>query len=149
MSSRSGCPRTTPRFSSGTTSSHGGTCPRPAFKFSTTRSWSLEVGQQLDRLADLHEVGGDRHLAPVDLEVAVGHHLAPLPARGREAQAEHHVVQPPLQELQEVLAGDAFLPLRPGEVLAELLLEDAVNPLGFLLLAELDAEGRELPPVEA
>src|SRR3970282_1676938 len=112
MPSRSGCPRTTPRFSSGTTSSHGGTCPRPAFKFSTTRSWSLEVGRSWTASPTFPREEGSVPLRPVTLEVAGAHHLPPPPARGGKAEAEHHVVQPPLQELQEVLAGDALLPLR-------------------------------------
>src|SRR4029450_850646 len=48
-----------------------------------------------------------------------------------------------------MFAGDALLGLRPLEVLAELALQHAVDPLGLLLLAQLHAEGGELAAVEA
>src|SRR5262249_33587335 len=86
--------------------------------------------------------------APVHLEVTVGHHLARLAARGREAQAEHDVVQAQLQQPEQVLAGDALLALRPLEVLAELALQHAVDALGLLLLAQLHAVGRQLAAIQ-
>src|SRR5215468_246689 len=81
--------------------------------------------------------------------MAVGHHLPGLAARRGEAQAMHHVVQPKLQEAQQVFARHALLALGPLEILAELRLQHAVDPLGLLLFAELDTVRRELATVEA
>src|SRR5207249_7716081 len=111
----------------------------------------LQFGRraQLDRVADLHQKRRHRDLPAVDLEMAVRHHLAPLAARGREAEPMHDVVEPELEESQEVLAGDALLGLGPLEVLAELALQHAVDPLGLLLLAQLHAERGQLAAVQA
>src|SRR5499426_171153 len=103
---------------------------------------------ELDRVAHLHQERRHRHLAAVHLEMAVRHHLAPLAAGGREAEAMHDVVEPELEQAQEVFTGDALLGLGPLEVLAELALEHAVDPLGLLLLPELHAEGGRLAAVE-
>src|SRR5947209_2503381 len=110
-----------------------------------------ELGRrpQLDDVAQLGEERGHAGLAAVDLEVAVGHHLPGLAARGGEAEAVHDVVQPQLEQPQEVLAGHALLALGPVEVLPELALEHAVNALGLLLLAQLHAEGGELAAIQA
>src|SRR5262245_3728207 len=78
----------------------------------------------------------------------VRHHLPPLAARGREAEPVHHVVEPELEQPQEVLAGDTLLGLGPLEVLAELALQHTVDTLGLLLFAELDAEGGRLAAVQ-
>src|SRR5438552_1138698 len=104
---------------------------------------------QLDRVSHLHEERRHRHLAAVHLEVAVRHHLPPLAARGREPEPVHDVVQAKLEEPQQVFAGHALLGLRPLEVLAELALEHAVDPLGLLLLAQLHAERGQLAAVQA
>src|SRR5262249_19868269 len=74
----------------------------------------------------------------------VGDDLASLPARSGHPQPEHDVVETALQELQEVLAGDALLGFRPREVAAELGFEHPVDPFGLLLLAQLDAVRRRL-----
>src|SRR5438067_1151946 len=103
---------------------------------------------QLDDVAHLGEERGHAGLAAVDLEVAVGHHLPGLAARGGEAEAVHDVVQPQLQQPQEVLAGDALLALGPLEVLPELALQHPVDALGLLLLAQLHAERRQLAAVQ-
>src|SRR5215471_7880605 len=68
------------------------------------------------------DVGRHRDLAPIHLNVAVGHHLSALAPRGRHSQAEHHIVQAPLQELQEIFARHTLLSVGPGEVTAELRL---------------------------
>src|SRR3989442_13032092 len=103
---------------------------------------------QLNGVAHLQQHGRHRGLAAVDREVAVGDHLPGLAPRRGEAQAVDDVIQPQLEQPQEVLARHALLALRPLKVLAELRLQHAVDPLGFLLLAELDAERRELAPVQ-
>src|SRR5439155_19736297 len=60
----------------------------------------------------------------------------------------HDVVEAQLEQPQQILAGDAPLGLGPLEVLAELALQHTVDPLGLLLLTELDAEGGQLAAVE-
>ena len=67
----------------------------------------------------------------------MAHELAGLSARGREAEAVDDVVEPGLEDAQEVLAGDAALPARLGVVGAELRLEQAVVAARLLLLAQL------------
>src|SRR5215813_12362334 len=106
----------------------------------------LGRGADLHRLAHPHDVGGNGDLAAVDLDVSVADQLPRLAPRSGHAQAEYHVVQPPLEQLQQVLAGAAALALGHGEVTAELALQHTVDPLGLLLLAELDAVVRELRP---
>ena len=72
------------------------------------------------------------------------HELARLGARGREAEPEHHVVEPPLEQRQQVLARAALHARWPASiVLRELLLEQAVHALHLLLLAQLHAVVRE------
>ena len=56
-----------------------------------------------------------------------------------ETQAVDHVVQAPLEELKQVLAGDAFLLGSLIEILLKLALQDAVDGPGPLLLPELNA----------
>src|SRR5262245_13744957 len=86
----------------------------------------------------------DVHLAAVHGEVAVAYELARLRPRRREAQAIGDVVQPPLEQLQQRLAGDAAGPLRLLEVAAELVLEDAIDALDLLLLAKLHTVSGQL-----
>src|SRR3989338_3755758 len=104
---------------------------------------------QLHRLADPDDVRGDRDLPPVHLEVAVCDHLPALTARAPEPEPVHDVVEPELEQPQQILAGDPLLGLGPLEILAELALEHAVDPLRLLLLAQLHAERRQLAAAEA
>src|SRR5688500_14765689 len=92
-----------------------------------------------DGLALAGPVGGGGDLAPVDGDVAVAHQLARLGPRRGEAEAVDHVVEPALEQNEQVDAGDPLAPLRLVEVLAELLLEDPVDALDLLLLAQLGA----------
>ena len=62
----------------------------------------------------------------------------------RQPQAVDDVVEAPLEQLEEHLAGDPALPLGLLEVEAELVLEHAVDPLDALLLAQLQAVARQL-----
>ena len=55
-----------------------------------------------------------------------------------EAGAVDHVVQPGLEDAQQVLAGLALLAVGLVVVTAELLLQHAVHPAGLLLLAQLE-----------
>src|SRR5712692_3873310 len=97
-----------------------------------------------DLVADFDLEGGDVHLPGVHAEVAVPHQLARLRAGVGEAEPEDHVVEALLEELEQVLAG---LPLggRAARVVAaELRLEQAVEALDLLLLAQLHAVLGEL-----
>ena len=70
--------------------------------------------------------------------MAVAHQLAALgPARAPPG-AVGDVVEPKLEHPQQVLAGDAVLPVRLHVEVAELLLEHAVDATGLLLLPELE-----------
>src|SRR5215467_11956569 len=106
----------------------------------------LGGGTDLHDLPHPHDVGGDGDLAAVDLDVPMPDHLTRLSARGGHAQAEHHIVQPALEQLEQVLPRTPALALGDGEVAAELALQHPVDALGLLLLAELDAVVRELRP---
>src|SRR3954452_1816076 len=63
----------------------------------------------------------------------------PRRAGGPEAKPDEHVVEPRLEQPQEVLAGDAGLAARLLVVVGELLLQDAVVAAGLLLLTQLEA----------
>src|SRR6266576_3247551 len=97
-----------------------------------------------DHIADAHGVGGDVDGTAVDGEVAVGDELAGVPPRRREADAVDDVVEPRLQEAQQVEAGDAGHLRRPVEVESELALEQEVDASGTLLGPQLDAIVRHL-----
>src|SRR5919197_2328356 len=88
-------------------------------------------------VADL--VAGDVHPAAVDRPMAVADELARLAARGGEAEPDQHVVEEPLEQREQVLAGDALLARGLVVVAGELLLQHAVVALGLLLLAQLHA----------
>src|SRR4051812_26150344 len=95
------------------------------------------VGLDGDDVAVAHLVAGDVDAAAVDRPVAVADQLAGLAARGREAEADEHVVEAALEQQEQVLAGDAGLPGGALVVVAELLLEHAVVAARLLLLAQL------------
>ena len=63
--------------------------------------------------------------------------LAGLSPGGGEAESHEHVVEPALEQAQEVLAGRAFALRRHREVALELPLEHAVGAAQLLLLAQL------------
>src|SRR5262249_60418661 len=85
-------------------------------------------------------------LARIVLDVPMADHLARRSARGAHAQTEPHVVQPALEQLEQIVAGTSALALGEGEVAAELALQHPVDTLGLLLLTQLDAVIRELRP---
>src|SRR5439155_14496856 len=97
-----------------------------------------------DHVPDLHLEAGDVDLAVVDPEVPVPHELARLRARVGESEAEDHVVEALLEELEQVLAGLALGSAAAQVVPAELRLEQPVEALHLLLLAQLHAVLGEL-----
>ena len=92
---------------------------------------------QGDDHARLHLEAGDVDLSAVHGEVAVVDQLAGLRAAHGEAEAVNDVVQAALADGEQVLAGLAGTALGHVEVAAELALEEAVVPLGLLLLTHL------------
>src|SRR6267142_797163 len=97
-----------------------------------------------DLVADFDLEGGDVHLPGVDAEVAVPHQLARLRAGVGEAEPEDHAVEALLEELEQVLAGLALGSRAARVVAAELRLEQTVEALDLLLLAQLHAVLGEL-----
>src|SRR5436853_3965469 len=93
----------------------------------------------LDDVPGLHLERGDGDRLVVHGDRLVAHQLARLGARGREAHAIHHVVQPALEQLQQVLAGGTAPAGGFVVVVAELPLEHPVHAAQFLLLAQLQA----------
>src|SRR6476620_10337298 len=63
--------------------------------------------------------------------------LTSLPARGRETGAVHDVIKTTLQHEQQVLAVNALVTACCLEIIAELFLQDEVDTLNLLLLAQL------------
>src|SRR5262249_2412313 len=80
----------------------------------------------------------------IDLKVSVADQLSRLGSSVGEAHPEHHVVQPQLQLLEQILAGLTLCRGRAVVVAAELTLEQTVHPLHLLLLAQLHAVAGEL-----
>jgi hypothetical protein len=69
--------------------------------------------------------------------VAVTHQLARLAAGNTEAQPEDHVVQPPLELLQQFRTRDTLEQDRLLEVIPELAFLGEVDAFGFLFFAQL------------
>src|SRR5688500_3122158 len=92
----------------------------------------------LDDVVRAHTEGRDVDLAAVDPDVAVAHQLAGHVAGLGEAGPVDHVVEARLEDLQQDLTGLARLAVGLFVVTAELLLEDAVDAAGLLLLTKLE-----------
>src|SRR6202011_6018773 len=99
----------------------------------------LAVFADRDLFPRAHFIRRYVHLAIIHGNVSVAHQLARLAPRLGEAQAVDHVVETPLQLLQQLLAGHALRARGLLEVVAELAFLREVDALGFLLLAELQA----------
>src|SRR5205807_3415341 len=97
-----------------------------------------------DRLARLHEVGRDVYLAAVNEDVAVVHHLPSHRPTAGESHTIDDVVEPTLEQLEQVLAGRARPANGLGVIAAELTLSHAIDGLHLLLLKQLDAVFRDL-----
>ena len=99
MSSRVGIAFTVPLNSAFSISSHCGTLlPSSASSALAMRATSCERSRSAHRVARAQQHRRDRGLAAVHPEVAVAHELARLGARGREAEPEHDVVEPALEQ---------------------------------------------------
>src|SRR5262249_61315251 len=90
-----------------------------------------------DFLAHVHLVGRNVDLLPVDADVAVQHELPRLRTRGRKSRSPHDVVEPTLEENNQVFTGRTLRPLSLMEVIPELAFEQAIGALHLLLFAQL------------
>ncbi len=75
----------------------------------------------------------DGHPAAVDQYMAVAHELTGLRPAGAPVGPEDDVVEAQFQHAQKVFAGDPLLAVGLFVVVAELLLQDAVDAAGLLL----------------
>src|ERR1700712_2125748 len=91
-------------------------------------------------------VAGDVDLLAVDGEVTMADQLTGHPTRAGEPGAVDDVVQPALQDLQQVLAGLARVAVGLPVRATELLLHHAVGEAGLLLLLQLRAVFALLDP---
>src|SRR5262249_4079135 len=104
----------------------------------------LRASDHRDDVPLFDRVRRDVDLLAVHEEVPVPHELPRLRARRGEPEPIHDVVEAPLEELEQRHAGDAAGALRRLEIASELILEDAVDPLDLLLLAQLQAVAGQL-----
>src|SRR5450631_116402 len=95
------------------------------------------LAANLDDIVLGHPEAGDVNLVSVDHEMAMPNQLTGHVTGGRETCAVHNVVQPGLQDAEQILAGLAGATVRLGVVTTELLLQDAIDASGLLLLTHL------------
>src|SRR5438067_5756476 len=76
--------------------------------------------------------------------MAVANYLSRLGAAGAETHPVDHAVQPALQVLHHVVAGDALLVRSLFKPAAELTFQHAVDAAHFLLFAKLQAVAHDL-----
>src|SRR5579884_3423062 len=111
------------------------------------------LGAEDHHVATAQPVAGDGHPLAVHQHVPVADELAGLGPAGAPAGTEGGVVEAQLEHAQQVLAGDAGLAGRLLVEVGELLLKQAVDAAGLLLLPQLDQVLRALahavPPVLA
>ena len=77
------------------------------------------------------------HLPPIDQEMSVVHHLPGFLAGRTETHSVYDVVQSPLEHLKKIFSRDAFFTSRLLEIPAELALQQPIDPLKLLFLAQL------------
>src|ERR1051325_1284948 len=104
----------------------------------------------LDDIARPEQVRGDVHDLIVHHQVAVDDQLPPGFRRGGDPEPVDDIIEAALEHLDERFAGPSRFPERLFEVIAELLLHQAVHPPDLVFFTELDAVfGDLLPPVLA
>ena len=136
---RAGSACTRMRILSGMTSSHAGYRALAGLGARDDERGHLQrLGPHVDDVVLGHPVGRDVHLLAVDDDVAVLDQLARhVPALG-EAGPVDDVVEAALQDLEQVVAGLAALAGGLFVVVAELLLQHAVDAPRPLLLPDLE-----------
>src|SRR5262249_39138973 len=80
----------------------------------------------------------------VHQEMPVPDELACLRSGSRQSESINHVVQAPLEELEQRFTRDAARTLCRLEIVTELILEHPVDALDLLLLAKLETVAGEL-----
>src|ERR1700728_3012713 len=104
----------------------------------------LAIGTNLNFVAHAHLERGDVHLPPVHFNVSVANQLARLAPRTGKPETEGHVVQTPLELLQQQLAGDARGARCLLVIGAELPFQGKVDTACFLFFAQLQAVAYDL-----
>src|SRR2546423_5557093 len=91
-----------------------------------------------DHIADAHGIRRDVHDPAVDRHVPMRNELPGIAPRGGEADPVDDVIQPRLQQAEQVEAGDAGHLRGPIEVETELTLQQEVDAASPLLRPQLD-----------
>src|SRR6266480_1797899 len=91
-----------------------------------------------DHIADAHRIRRNVHDPAVDRNVPMGNELPGIAPRGGEPDPVDDVIQPRLQQAEQVEAGDARHLRGPIEVETELTLQQEVDAAGALLRTQLD-----------
>ena len=143
MSDRTGSRSTLPCSASKSVCSQPLTTPVSSVAAAATSRTGAVDGHRLTRL---DQVRGDVDLLVVDRDVAVVDELPGLGARAGEPEPVDDVVQPPLEQRQQLLAGHALGAVGLVDVAAELAFADAVVALRGLLGPQLRLIDRRLAP---
>ena len=135
ISSRVGMRMTTPLRASLSNESQSGTARLAALSRFLVGQLPRGIGiLDLNDVVDLEAEGRNVDLAAVDLHVAMGHQLPGGRARIGEAEMISDIVQPGLQDLQHLLAGNSTAPESAFVNAPELALEQAVVIAELLFL---------------
>jgi hypothetical protein len=92
----------------------------------------------LDLITGFHQERGDIDLSAVHQDVTMPDKLAGIGSRSGKTKPEHSIIQSPLQEDNEVFAGNALLAVSHFKIVPELPLHNAIDPSGFLFFTELN-----------
>src|SRR5277367_3336815 len=85
-----------------------------------------------DHLVYRNQIRRNGHHFAVDLEMAVADQLAGLRERTRKPEPIHHVIEPALEQHEQILAGYSRHAFGHFKVMRELSLLQSVNPLYLL-----------------
>ena len=144
ISARSGCRSIRPTMFRASICSHSGACRRCAWYWTISYCVVLvELGTHVISAPSLTLMDGVRARRPFTAKCPCA--TICLFARVGPSKSIDDVVQPCLQDLEQILARRPALPGGDGVVPAELALKHAVNVAGLLLLPQVDAPLREPP----
>jgi len=93
----------------------------------------------LDFVSQVHLVRRNVDPATVDVNVAMAHYLSRLTAGRGKTQTVNHVVQSPLQLLEQQFTGNTRLAHGLFKISPELVFQGEIHALGLLLFPELQA----------
>src|SRR5579871_534446 len=94
-------------------------------------------------IAGLEDIRGDVDPMAVDGKMSVRHHLPRHGAGGRKTEPIDHIIQAGLQQLQQVLAGNAGAAQGLVHIVTELIFQDPVDTAQLLLFTQLHAIFRQ------